>query len=227
MKFTIHLLLSYICASFGFKDFPLMHSITKFLPLLKCEVWTQSGKNHKVPNDVMKYYFQSGKVCLARVSDTLEENQIFIGDILPDMNQTSETQGIVMFSNDDKNIFEMENNIKINQEILFLNMSSGEVYEAYSLEYGSIIHRRLGGLQKLKNYNNSIINSFTNQSFVERRSNLNGKNFIGMTDNFYPYSNLDLNFIHAAMFHEDNQTYDVSHFAKGMLHTLHIHYTAL
>ena len=81
--------------------------------------------------------------------------------------------------------------------------------------------------QKLKNYNNSIINSFTNQSFVERRSNLNGKKFIGMTDNFYPYSNLDLNFIHAAMFHEDNQTYDVSHFAKGMLHTLHIHYTAL
>ena len=216
MKFTIHLLLSYICASFGFKDFPSMQSITTLLPLLKCEVWTQSGKSHKVQNNIMKYYFQSGKVCLARVSDTLEENQIFIGDILPGMNQTSETQGIMMFSNDDKNIFEMENNIKINQEILFLNMSSGEVYEAYSLEYGSIIHRRLGGLQQLKN-NNSIISSFTNQSFVERRSNLNGKHFIGMTDNFYPYSNLDFNFIHDAMFHEDNQTYDVSHFTKGML----------
>ena len=216
MKFTIHLLLSYICASFGFKDFPSMHSIKTLLPLLKCEVWTQSGKSHKVQNNVMKYYFQTGKVCLSRVSDTLEENQIFIGDILPDMNQTSETQGIMMFSNDGKNIFEMENNTKINQEILFLNMSSGEMYEAYSLEYGSIIHRRLGGLQQLKN-KNSIISSFINQSFVERRSNLNGKHFIGMTDNFYPYSNLDLNFIHDTMFHEDNQTYDVSHFTKGML----------
>ena len=44
----------------------------------------------------MKYYFQSGKVCLARVSDTLEENQIFIGEILPGMNQTSETQGMTI-----------------------------------------------------------------------------------------------------------------------------------
>ena len=35
MKFTIHLLLSYICASFGFKDFPSMHSIKTLLPLLK------------------------------------------------------------------------------------------------------------------------------------------------------------------------------------------------
>ena len=113
MKFTIHLLLSYICASFGFKDFPLMHSITTLLPLLKCEVWTQSGKSYKVPNDIMKCYFQSGKVCLARVSDMLEENQIFIGEILPGMNQTSETQGIMMFSNDDRNVFEMENNTKI------------------------------------------------------------------------------------------------------------------
>ena len=145
---------------------------------------------------MLKDSFRNSKQCLARISNILKENQIYIGEAIPRANQTSGSPGLMIFNKDnDDNIVDVMKNVKINQEILFLNISNQELFEKYVIDSGVVIQRTLGWMKKLKN-NQTIVNLTENKAFLERRSNFHGKHFIAMADSFNPYISIMPNYIH-------------------------------
>ena len=183
--------------------------------MLKCHIWIHRNQKHVITRDMLKDLFRNSKQCHAKISNSLKENQIYIGEVIPEANQSSVSPGLMIFNkNNDDNIIDIVENVKINQEIFFLNLTNQELFESYVIERVMVIQRTLGWLKKLKN-NQTIVNLTENKAFLERRSDFHGKHFIAMTESFYPYASIMPNYIHEAKFYEANQTYDVTHYTKG------------
>ena len=100
---------------------------------------------------------------------------------------------------------------EINQEILFVNTESWEVYEHYTVN-NEKIHMKLGFFDKNFRFIPTIF-----QSFVQRRGNFQGHYLRAITEEDLPYIKIDLS---SANYDETNQVYDVTQKVEGMYYDI-------
>ena len=97
--------------------------------------------------------------------------------------------------------------IKINQDIIFVDMETWKVYEKYEINKMNII-RQLGFFNSMFQY---VL--LSNDSLVNRRNDFHGYNLKAMTEITVPYISIDLA---TASYDENSQTYDVTKSLKGV-----------
>jgi hypothetical protein len=105
--------------------------------------------------------------------------------------------------------------VTINQEVYFVNMTNWSVFEQYNVN-NVTINNNLGYFDVNNKFKTTYIG---NRFMLERRSNFQNVNFIGMTEFEPPFIYLD-DLKSKATFYTNNQTYDVTNLASGMFHEM-------
>ena len=98
---------------------------------------------------------------------------------------------------------------KINQDILFVDITSRRVYENYAIN-DEVIKRQIGFFNNLYKYVRTM-----KLSFEDRRDNFHGYQMKAMTEHLPPYLLIDLSF---AKYDDMSHTYDVTNSISGMFH---------
>ena len=98
---------------------------------------------------------------------------------------------------------------KINQDILFVDVETGRVYENYAIN-DEVIKRQLGFFNIFYEYVQRM-----KLSFEDRRGNFHGYQIKTMTEHYPPYLLIDLS---SAKYDEMSQTFDVTNSVGGMFY---------
>ena len=96
--------------------------------------------------------------------------------------------------------------IKINQDIIFVDVETRRVYENYAIN-DEVIKRQLGYFNNLYKYVQKM-----KLSFEERRGNFHGYQIKAMTEHYPPYLSI---YLSSAKYDEKSQTFDVTNLVGG------------
>ena len=99
----------------------------------------------------------------------------------------------------------------INQDIKYVDTNTWKVYEHFKINGQNTINQ-LGFFNDSFHYI-----PIESKPFVERRSNFQGYQLKAMTDEYSPFTSINMDW---AIYDEKSQTYDVTHSMKGMLYDL-------
>ena len=115
-----------------FVPISFINSVRKALYINDCQIWINQCQNIIDLHAFMTEMFKNKIMCNIAISKKLGCNSIFFGNDLPSINNTLRAKGLFIFKNAFEPYEEFEC-IKINHEVWFFNISSGELYEEYMI----------------------------------------------------------------------------------------------
>ena len=151
----------------------LVPYLINFLKIQTVQITMNNSNKKLLPRLLMQNLISQNIPCNFNISNSFEKGLIHIGQL--------DGKGLFLFGLEDGNISKYLKNIKINQEVFFFNLTSKELFEFYEIN-GVEITQSLTRIDIIdKGTSFEIDSTKTLESLVKRRSNLQGKHFIGMT----------------------------------------------